>query len=364
MKIAVDGRGVYWYRGTGMGTYTGALWKILELYKKEAAFYTPVGWEFGTFDIPQDQCCERRDFWEMVSKPPPTIPRDCTVFHNPYHGFGMPSCKIPSVVTVHDVIPLVMPQVSGSPYREMFAETVSRGVRRADSVIAVSQWTKNDLLERFPLPEEKIIVIPEFADEIFQPLPQETVKSFLKESYGIERPYVLYVGGFGLRKNVAALIRAFATVASKYPDELLVISGKEGKNSEALKKLGAELQLEGRIHFLGYVPRNHLPFFYNGADIFVYPSLYEGFGLPPLEAASCGKAIITSNTSSIPEMMGEGALLIDPSQGNELEDALDFLLQHESQREHLGRLALARAEIFTMERMAEQTLAVYENLCR
>lgn len=364
MKIAVDGRGVYWYRGTGMGAYAGALLKILSIYQKETVVYTPAGWRPGGVEPLSEQCCERKDFWELVSEPPPFVPRDCDVFHNPYHGFGLPSQKIPCVVTIHDLIPLVMPKVAGSPYRELFAQKVVQIVERADKIIAVSQWTKGDLLRCFPRWEEKIVVIPEYADPIFRPLPRDEVNSFLKKYYQIEGSYVLYVGGFSRRKNVPALIRAFAAVASRYPDELLVIPGKEGKNSGVLKKLGTELGLAERIRFLGYVPQNHLPFLYNGADIFVYPSLYEGFGLPPLEAASCGKAIIASNASSLPEIMGKGALLIDPYREKELEEALDFLLQNEGQRQRLGRMALACSGNYSLERMAEKTLAVYENICR
>ncbi len=365
MRIALDGRSIDWYRGTGMGTYTGALLNILTRYEKDTAVFTSEGWRDPLPRNCRERGCERRDFWELVANPPPEVPLECTLFHNPHNGFGLPGgLSMPAVVTIHDVIPLVMPEVSGSPYREMFAQFIGSVLEQAQGIIAVSHCTKKDLLERFPLNPEKISVIPEFADEMFQPLPAKEAAFFLKERYGIEQPFLLYVGGFGLRKNVSLLIRAFAALAKAYPDELLVIPGKEGKNSDSLKQLGAELRLEERIRFVGYVPRNDLPYFYNGADVFVYPSLYEGFGLPPLEAAACGKAMITSRVSSIPEIMGAGALFIDPYDETELTEALDALLKDEALRTRLGRAALARSRNFTEERMARQTLALYESLCR
>jgi len=188
---------------------------------------------------------------------------------------------------------------------------------------------------------------------------KEAARSYILHQYGIKDPFILYVGTLEPRKNIPTLIHAFAKVKKDgFPQKLLLIGGKGWKYEEIFSAIN-ELSLTDQILIPGYVPDEDLVYFYNVADLFVYPSLYEGFGLPPLEAMACGTPVITSNKSSLPEVVGDAALLVDPLDVRALAGAIERVLANEELRAQLSERGLKRAKFFSWKKTAERTWEVY-----
>ncbi len=258
--------------------------------------------------------------------------------------------RCPVVVTIHDMIPEIFSEQI-DPKGEL-AENKRKAILAAQAIICVSENTKKDLIERYSLLEDKITVTY-LASEIDASL-----------AYGSEpvpaRPYYLYVGGRDKHKNFDGLLLAFAKTISLQPDVVLCIVGSPFNETEA--KLIAELKLTDRIEHYGYVSDSHLAKLYRCSVAFVYPSLYEGFGIPPLEAMSCGAVVVASNCSSIPEVVGDGGLLFDPKSNNELADILLFLLNSSTERDRLIAKGYDRAQAFSWDKTASQTVDVYRSV--
>lgn len=367
MDITIDARAALWYRGAGMGTYARGLIKGLEETEKHNInIILPQ----GTIALSQaaealeDEGKRVRDFWERVEAHPPTANKDGDIFHNLHNGFGMPLEKTcPTIVTIHDLIPLIMPEYCGSPYRENFIANIAQTAKNADKIIATSVCTKNDIIKLLKVPPKKISVIYQGIDRAFRPLNKEAVKKDLLSIYNIDRDYILYVGGFNPRKNLTGLVEAFSLIQEEVPWNLLIV-GQEGKRYNEVRKLAEKITPQGRVIFSGYIPDQGLPLFYNGAKVFVYPSLYEGFGLPPLEAAACGTAVILSNAASLPEVMGDNAIYVDPHNKEDIANAILTLYRNEALRLTLARNGLDHSRLFSHPMAAKKTLALYENLCR
>jgi len=231
---------------------------------------------------------------------------------------------------------------------------------QADRIIAISQNTKKDLVEYFNVGDDRIAVIPLAAREEFHPRPMGEVKAFVAKRWGLDKPYLLSVGTVEPRKNLRHLIRVYCglpeELRNRYP---LVIAGGGGWLSSDIHQWIAEMGAQSSIHFLGYVPASDLPWLYCGATCFVYPSLYEGFGLPALEAMASGIPVITSNTSSLPEVVGDAGLLIDPRSEKELGSAMCKVLSDPGLRQAMSGRGLDRAREFSWEKTAMETLKVY-----
>jgi glycosyltransferase involved in cell wall biosynthesis len=174
--------------------------------------------------------------------------------------------------------------------------------------------------------------------------------------------YVLAVGNKQPRKNLSRLVRAFSSIALEMPDVTLVIVGQSGWQGSDVEQTVKSLGLNTRVRFTGFVPETDLPALYSGADVFCYPSLYEGFGLPPLEAMACGAPTITSNTSSLPEVVGDAALTVDPMSIEEMAGALRSLLADSTKREEYGRRALRQAALFSWDKTARLTRDAYDQV--
>jgi glycosyltransferase involved in cell wall biosynthesis len=190
------------------------------------------------------------------------------------------------------------------------------------------------------------------------------VRRAVLSRYGITRPYLLYLGGINARKNITQLFTAYARIRERHPDLLLVVGGKRQWRTGEIDAAFRRLDLASHVHFTGYVADGDLPALYSAAELFVFPSLYEGFGLPPLEAMACGTPVVTSNVSSLPEAVGDAALTVDPYDVGELVLAIDRLLTDEMLRADLRRRGLERASRFTWARTARETLAIYEQVLR
>ncbi|MEM4301926.1 MAG: glycosyltransferase family 1 protein, partial [Candidatus Caldarchaeum sp.] len=239
--------------------------------------------------------------------------RDVSLFHATEHLLPRFS-RIRTVFTLHDLIFLFHPETHKPLNRWFLTLLMPRFLRAADAVIAVSECTKRDAVRAYGIPEEKITVIYEGVSPRFRPANPEAVQA-VRAKYGLPEHFILYVGTIEPRKNLVALLEAYAAILTRNTQHAirLVVVGKKGWLYEGFFRRLRELDLEERVHFTGYVPDEDLPALYSAADLFVFPSLYEGFGLPVLEAMACGVPVVCSNTSSLPEVAGDAALLVNPT---------------------------------------------------
>lgn len=369
MKIGIDGRAASWYRGTGIGTYTYQLLKNLELVDSanEYHFFWP-GDDYNFLKsgpmIEVEKIGEKKDlFWEEVHIPTRLSEKGVEIYHIPQNGIGMPRRKESKfVVTIHDLIPYTLPETVGHGYLRIFLNEIPKILEKADLVITVSQYSKQDIIRFFNLAAEKIAVTHLAPEDFYRPLPKKDLKLFLKK-YHLRSGYILYVGGFSQRKNIRAIIKALARIKDQLPIPVkLVIAGSVGRSYDDLVQLITKKQVEEDVIMPGFIPMEEMVYLYNGAKLFVYPSYYEGFGLPPLEAMACGVPVITSNVTSIPEVVGDGAELVDPDDDLSLAEKMYTLLSDENAWRSLQERGFKRVACFDWRKTAAQTLQAYYKL--
>lgn len=269
-----------------------------------------------------------------------------------------------SVVTIHDLTLSFFPgkKMNSWSHRKAYELVLNRSAKHATKIIAVSQHTKNDLLEVTGVDSAKVEVIYEGVDEQFKPRPDKEAITDLIKKYGITRDYVLYTGVWRSHKNVVNLIKAFSYLRGDEGFEpQLVITGAEDPHYPEVKRTVKELGLEHDVIFPGLVPEDELVALYQAAHIYAFPSLYEGFGLPPLEAMRCGTPVVASNNSCIPEVCGEeNALYFDPLDPEDMANTIRKLWLDEELHRELRERGLRHSRKFSWEKMAEETLKVYE----
>lgn len=265
------------------------------------------------------------------------------------------------VVTIHDVIPYIYPKTSSRLDRLIYRLWLPLAVRHLDAVITDSECSRRDILTHLPVHPDKVTVVPIAASPRYRPLDRTQTAPVLAR-LGLTVPYILYVGSVEPRKNVSRLLEAFARLRADAPGYRLVIVGAGRWKTTPIFKTVARLGLEPYVSFTGYVAEEDLPALYAGAALFVFPSLYEGFGLPVLEAMACGTPVVTSNVSSLPEVAGDAALPVNPFDVETIADAMRRVLADPALAAHLRERGLARARQFSWERTARETLAVYERV--
>ena len=257
----------------------------------------------------------------------------------------------PSVMVVYDFCWASFPECYPEREIRIFRDIYPRSLQAARLIFAISEFSKQDISRIYGTPPDKIRVIPCAADPLFFPAPDAAQQA--KTRWGLEPGYVLAAGTSHPRKNTSVLLRAYALCRSAQP---LVLIGPPGDTAGPLGRLAEELGIAGRVRWLGYIPRRQLPALYRAAGVFVMPSLYEGFGLPVLEAMACGTPVICSNTSALPEIAGEAALLIDPKSPEILADALVRVLSDRGLAEDLREKGLKRSKTFDWNHSAELAL--------
>ncbi len=372
-RIALDGRYIQDHF-PGIGRYTYELarclpplapdWEFL-LLSDPHAVNTRFGWEAlvrwpNMRRIP----VEASPFGAQHQWAVPRLLRrhGVALYHSPY--FLMPyHLPCPSVVTIHDLIPLRFPQSLPRPHQaRLFRLLIRLCTRRATHVIIDSHATLVDLIHDSLALEAQATAIPLGVAAHFAPQSPQDVVAY-RARVGLARPYALYLGINKPHKNLATLLRAWAalpaTLREKYT---LALAGQQDPRYAEGPTLAEALGIAQSVRFMGDIPESDLPLLYSGAACFVFPSLYEGFGLPILEAMACGAPVACSNVSSMPEVASEAALLFDPVDPGDIANALAQLLTDETLRQRLSAAGRVRASMFTWERTAADTLQVYRRL--
>jgi glycosyltransferase involved in cell wall biosynthesis len=282
------------------------------------------------------------------------------LFYSPYFVAPLLS-PCPVVITIHDLIfdryPEYMPWAWSRPYYRLLMKL---STRRAQRIISVSQATAHDLLHYYKILPGKVSVTREGVEPSFGTVPHEDRLWALRRQYKLERPVILSVGARRPHKNLARLVRAFASLVPHVAHDLLLVGPADNRFPDEAREVAAEAGLNGRVRFLDWVPETDLASLYALADLVVVPSLVEGFGLPALEAMASGTPVLATRTSSLPEVVGEAGVLVDPYDTEALASGMRELLYDEARRQRLAEAGRMRAQSFTWRQVARQVLRVYE----
>lgn len=281
------------------------------------------------------------------------------VVHSLHYSFPLLPMFAKKVVTIHDMTMFLMPDMHLPSKVRYFRFFTGAAARRADALSFDSHSSQKDFLKFFPQPVPSCNVVPLGKGPQFRPdLDPQQIEDVVRK-YGLTHPYILYIGTIEPRKNLVRLTQAFSTLTQAYPSHILVIAGMKGWMYDSLFELVGTLGLENKVIFTGFVSEDDKPFLIRGAEVFAYPSLYEGFGIPVLEALACGTPTLTSNISSIPEITVDAALLVDPDSVPEIAAGLESLLGDASLRDELAAKSISQAARFSWSATAADTLSVY-----
>jgi glycosyltransferase involved in cell wall biosynthesis len=302
-----------------------------------------------------------------------TFPRTCQklgvdVAHVPY--FGSPLAPTaPTVVTIHDLIPMVLPEYRGNVLVRLYTSLVAAAAPQADLILADSEASKRDISQQLGVPDEQVRVIYLAPAPHFQPAETWQQIIDIKKKYNLPENFVLYLGGYDVRKNVSALLHAYTWVSAALGDQYpLVLAGRlPGKNTSFFPdplRIARELGIEEYIVTPGWIAEEDRPLLYAAATVFVFPSRYEGFGLPVLEAMACGTPVVTSNVSSIPELAGPAAFQVDPNDTKYIAAPLIRLCTEEETNDEMIERGFAQVEKFSWEKTARQTLQAYRDVVK
>jgi glycosyltransferase involved in cell wall biosynthesis len=363
MRIGIDARLVY-YSQAGIGQYilhlVDALARIdsdneyvlLQSRKDETTILEQPNFRRVSLWTPSHHRLERYSLNVELMR------LGLDVLHSPdFIPPHRPSCR--SVITVHDLAFLLYPHFLTKESARYYGH-IDNAVRWTDHIIAVSESTKRDTVDHLGVPEDKITVVHEAANPIFRPISQEEARQQVQNRHGLECRFILFVSTIEPRKNVPTLMRALWQLAECYKEDVhLVLAGGKGWLYEDAFVAVDELKLDDRVHFVGRVSSEDLLYLYNAAELLAHPAFYEGFGLPPLEAMACGLPVIVSNVSSLPEVVGDAGVLVDPHDVDELTVAMWRVLTDEELRREMIEKGLRQAARFSWDRAASETLEIY-----
>lgn len=301
-----------------------------------------------------------RVLWEQLRLPAAARASGVRLLHG--MAFVAPQrSPCPTVVTVHDVSFVRYPQTFRRFNRIYLTLFTRFSVNRAARVIAVSQYTKDELIRLWGIPEEKISVVANGLDSAFQPAQSTEVESY-RQRRGLPQRYLFFLGTLEPRKNLVRLVRAYAASDAPKQGVRLVIAGGKGWHYDQLFREVMSLGMQDDIVFPGFLPSDEIAWWYRAAEVFIYPSLYEGFGIPVLEAMACGTPVITTTSSSLPEVAGDAAILVEPTDEIALTEAMMQLLDDTNRRQTLRDRGLQRAAQFSWRRTAKETVSVYQTV--
>jgi glycosyltransferase involved in cell wall biosynthesis len=366
MKIAIDVRK---WRDYGIGTYVRNLVRHLARLDRETTYllFCNAADEAKLRDlaenfVPVVESSAGYGVREHLSLPIKLKRLGAELLHSPHYVRPL-LCTIPTVVTIHDCIHLLFPQYLPNRMAFRYARFVmGSAIRNSAIVFTVSEASRADILRFYPATDPaKVHVVPNAIDAQLLEDPGEAERARVRERYQIRGRFVMFAGNVKPHKNLERLIRAFALVRGQEGNEdlRLVLIGDDVSRYASLRRTADEAGVRQDVRFFGFVPHETLAALYRMATVFAFPSLYEGFGLPPLEAMACGTPVVTSRISSLPEVVGDGALLVDPYSEQEIAHAIARLLDDEDLRRRLVERGLERAASFSWERSVRQIHAGY-----
>lgn len=368
MKIGIDCR-MYGSKFTGIGIYVERLVDYLARHDHEneyVLFLSKSGMVDCAVNAPNFKKVEadvrHYSFGEQVVFPWLIMKEKLDIMH--FTHFNAPlAYRGKSVVTIHDLTLSFYPgrKMTSSLHRLAYSATIRSIARRAKKILSVSAHTKKDLVEILDVPEDKIAVVLNGVNrERFETEISDERLEKAKKKLGIEGKYLLYTGVFREHKNLVRLVEAFAQIAEKHPDTNLVLAGKEDPGYRDVRDAIVRLGLSGRVRLPGFVDNDDIAPLYRGAEAYVFPSLYEGFGLPVLEAMAAGIPVICSKGSSLVEVAGEGnAVFFDPLRVDDMADAMERFLSHPEMRADFIRKGLSRVREFSWEKTGEGVHSAY-----
>jgi glycosyltransferase involved in cell wall biosynthesis len=364
VRIGIDARKLHDF---GIGTYIRNLLQELARMDHETEFVilsrpddsvavTTLGENFRVVK----ETAGNYSLAEQVKIPMDLRRERVDLFHAPHYVLP-PLVRCPSVVTIHDCIHLMFPQYLPNRWSLAYARTsITLAAKRSTRVLTVSESSKRDILRYVDIPPGKIDVIYNAYDERFRDVPNEDAVARVRERFQLQDQFVLYAGNVKPHKNLERLIEAFHLVRSRGLDQLkLVLIGDEISKYTALRRAVHRHQLHKYVRFLGFLPLDTLAVLYRLAGVFVFPSLYEGFGLPPLEAMASGTPVVTSNVSSLPEVAGNAAVLVDPYNASAIADGIYRVLTDDTLRLDLKRRGIERATQFSWESSVRRVREIY-----
>jgi glycosyltransferase involved in cell wall biosynthesis len=367
VRIAIDARKL---RDYGIGTYVRNLLRHLPRLDKKNEYVVLCGKadcgtveEFGENLRAVPELAPGYSVREQLQVPLDLRREGVDLFHAPHYVLPpLTPCK--AIVTIHDCIHLRFPQYLPNRLGYAYARSALWiATHKANRILTVSEASKRDILRYFRVPEHKIDVIYNAIDERFGETPLDEEVKHVRERYQLNDPFILYAGNIKPHKNLERLIEAFYTLRRDgYAAVKLLIIGDEISKYATLRRAVHKYKLHKHVRFFGFVPDKTLAVLYRLASVFVFPSLYEGFGLPPLEAMASGTPVITSNVSSLPEVVGDAALLIDPYEPDAIAHAMRRVLTEPALREDLRERGLRRVQEFSWDRSVRRIHQIYEEV--
>lgn len=367
MKIAINGSQLF-HLHTGIGQYVYYLLNSLAKIDNKNSYYIltdkplPYKWQLpGNFTIVVLQA-QNTEEWRRKSLVQFLLRKSISIYHDPNNGLFFPETKVCKLmVTIHDLISYRLPATVPEQYLQNITKKLPEVISNSNLIITDSINSSKDIYHYFPnLEKNKVKIVYPGINDIYHPnYPLVKVKE-MKAHYGINEDYILNIGGFIQRKNIFGLVNAYAQLIKKTTKkyQLVLVGNKCFTYKEVLKRAEA-LGINDMVIFTDYVPEQHLPLLYKGASLFVYPSLYEGFGLPPLEAQKCGTPVVSSNTSSLPEVLGNSAELCDPQNTLDIVDAMLRVLEDENYRKDLISRGFKNSRKFNWKKTAKKILECY-----
>jgi len=367
VRIAIDARKI---RDFGIGTYIRNLVRGLAKIDKDTEYFLlcpPADADFCSSLGPNFRAVPIRaghySFTEQIAVPLAVQRARVDLFHAPH--YVLPALTPGrTVVTIHDCIHLMFPEYLERRLASTYARAAMwTAAHKSSRILTVSEQSKRDILRFFKVPPQKIVVTPNAIDDRFTQLPNDERVQQIRERYQLSQAYVLYVGNIKPHKNLERLIEAFDYVRKQGRSELeLLIIGDEISKLQSLRRAVHKHQLHRYVRFHGFVPDDTLAVLYRLASVFVFPSLYEGFGLPPLEAMACGTPVVTSNVSSLPEVVGDAAVLVDPYSPHAIAEGILKVLHSSHLRADLRERGFARVQQFSWDRSVRRVRDVYEEV--
>lgn len=364
MRIGIDVRKI---NDFGIGTYIQNLLKyLLEMDKQNQYFLFFNYRDIEHFNYPKEQVVKlmnnspKYSVREHFSLSHQAKKYEIQLFHEPHYTLPY-FLKCKKVVSVHDLIHLKFPRNLPAKKAYIYAKfMLGQAVKKADKILTGSENTKNDIMEIFKTNQGKIEVIYYGVDEIFKPIKEQNLLENFRNKYKLPDKYILYSGSIRKHKNLENALKTYAALKDK--SHHLVLAGVGLQNQRVIEPTLKELKITERVKIIPFLDYIELVLLYNSASVLFFPTLYEGFGLPVLEAMACGIPVVSSNNSSIAEVSGDAALLVNPANLKEMTEALEKVLDKTSLRQRMISFGLERAKMFNWKKTAEQTLKIYQEL--